>query len=105
MHIQNVLGRGHVPLEAMRYGISRRRYEAQLAYYRPILTAVARSPNVSILPLIDQLCDSRFCGGARDGVLLFFDGDHLSVEGGTLLTDVFFRLLVQRVETKRDSGD
>ncbi len=101
MHIQNVLGRGMVRPELMRIGISRQEYERQLASYRPILAAVAHAPNVSILPLIDQLCDSQLCSATRNGALLFRDGDHLSLAGGLLLTDTFFRALTQRVEARR----
>jgi hypothetical protein len=45
--------------------------------------AVARSPNVSIVSLIDALCDS-------------VDGDHLSTEGATMLTDTFVNVFGQR---------
>ena len=100
MHIQNVLGRGLAWPELINIGISRQEYERQLASYRPILTAVARSPNVSIVPLIDQLCDSQLCSGTRNGALLFRDGDHLSMAGGLSLTDTFFRAFTQRVEAK-----
>jgi hypothetical protein len=101
LHVQNVLGRGLARSEPINIGISRQEYERQLASYRPILTAVARSPNVSIVQLIDQLCDSQFCSSTRNGALLFHDGDHLSMEGGLLLTDTFFRAFTQRVEAKR----
>ena len=103
IHIHDVLGvgRGSARLDLIRVGISRQQYERQLASYRPILAAVARSPNISILPLIDQLCDDQFCRGTRNGALLFFDGDHLSMEGGLSLTDIFYRALTQRVEAKR----
>ena len=100
IHMQSLLG-GSARLDLLHVGISRRQYESQLASYRPIFTAVAQAPNVSILPLIDQLCDSQFCGGTRNGALLFYDGDHLSMEGGLALTDTFFRALTQRVEAKR----
>ena len=97
--MQSLLG-GSARLDLLHVGISRRQYESQLASYRPIFTAVAQVPNVSILPLIDQFCDSQFCGGTRNGALLFYDGDHLSMEGGLALTDTFFRALTQRVEAK-----
>ena len=101
MHIQNVLGRGMVRPELMDIGMPRQKYERQLASYRPILAAVARAPNVSIVPLIDQLCDGQLCSGTHDGALLFRDGDHLSLEGALSLTDIFFRAFTQRVEAKR----
>jgi hypothetical protein len=101
LHIQNVLGRGLAWPKLIDIGISRQEYERQLASYRPILAAVARAPNVSIVPLIDQLCDSQLCSGTHNGELLFRDGDHLSLEGALSLTDTFFRALTQRVEAKR----
>ncbi len=101
IHLQNVLGRGPVGSELIRIGMSREQYEGQLASYRPVFAALARSPNVSILPLIDLLCDSHFCSSTRDGALLFFDGDHLSNAGALSLADKFFRTLTQRVVAKR----
>src|SRR4029078_7930843 len=101
MHIQNVLGRGLAQPELINIGISRQEYERQLASYSPIFARVAQAPNVSIVPLIDQLCNSQVCSGTRNGALLFCDGAHLSMEGGLTLTATFFRALTQRVEAKR----
>jgi peptidoglycan/LPS O-acetylase OafA/YrhL len=100
IHMQSLLG-GSARLDLLHVGISRQEYERQLASYRPIFAAVAQAPNVSIVPLIDQLCNSQVCSGTRNGALLFYDGDHLSMEGGLALTDTFFRALTQRVEAKR----
>ncbi|HET7448137.1 MAG TPA: SGNH hydrolase domain-containing protein [Methyloceanibacter sp.] len=92
MHIQNVFGE-NPKLGDLRFGIERQRYEDELASYRPIFAAVARSPNVSIVSLIDAL--PGFAAAGR-GWLLFFDGDHLSTEGATMLTDTFVNVFGQR---------
>jgi len=102
MHIQAILGRGHDQLHTTRFGISRERYEIQLASYRPILDEIAKAPNVSIVPLIDQLCDSQFCAGARNGVLLYRDGYHLSKAGGELFSDLFFHVIARADAAQRE---
>ena len=102
MHIQAILGRGHDQLHTTRFGISRERYEIQLASYRPILDEIAKAPNVSIVPLIDQLCDSQFCAGARNGVLLYRNGDHLSKAGGELFADLFFHVIARADAAQRE---
>ena len=63
LHIRDMLGIGGQLLDAGRFGISRGAYEAQLASYRPVLQSVARMPNATIFPLIDRLCDEKFCAG------------------------------------------
>jgi len=68
MHIQSVLARGFAQPELIHIGISRQDGERQLASYRPIFAAVARSSNVLILPLIDQLCNSQVCSGTRNAL-------------------------------------
>lgn len=87
LHIRDMFG--GEKLNTARFGIPRRSYEAQLASYRPILQSVAGLPNVTIFPLIDRLCDEEFCAGARGGVLLFLNGDHLSAAGGKLFVEAF----------------
>jgi len=68
MHIQSVLGRGFAQPELINIGISWQDGERQLASYRPIFAAVARSSNVAILPPIDQLCNSQVCSGTRNAL-------------------------------------
>ncbi len=51
--------------------------------------AIAGVPGTRGLELIDQLCTTDRCTGIRDGVVLYFDGTHLSVAGARTLTDRF----------------
>ena len=95
LHVQRILTRmPKSELLSASFGLSRPLYEKQIATYRPILETISqRFANVSLRSLIDVLCDGEFCPGARDGELLFLDGDHLSWAGGLLLSDKFFAVL------------
>jgi peptidoglycan/LPS O-acetylase OafA/YrhL len=92
LHVQRILAwMPKAELLSASFGLSRRVYEQQIATYRPILETLSqRFSNVSLLSLIDVICDGEFCPRARNGVLLFRDGDHLSWAGGLLLSSKFF---------------
>jgi hypothetical protein len=49
-----------------------------------------------VLNFDDVLCDNRVCPFARNGRLLYFDDDHLSVDGALLLYPTFSRRLSGR---------
>jgi hypothetical protein len=101
LHLREVLGAVDDRWSMIRFGISRPRYEKQLASYRSILQSVTRLPNVSIVRLISKLCDDNFCHGMRDGVSLFRNSDHLSASGGMLFADTFTHVFAQRVGAAR----
>jgi len=71
------------------YGIDRAEYEQQRDSYRAIFSELARRPNVSVLPVAEELCGPRFCSGWRDGVPIFLDSNHLTHTGALLLEGVF----------------
>lgn len=50
---------------------------------------VAEIPNVTLLDSAQALCDRHFCYGARDGVPLYRDSNHLSEFGNKLLGEIF----------------
>jgi oligoribonuclease (3'-5' exoribonuclease) len=64
-------------------------YDEQRATFVPVLESVAEAENVSVMPLVDVICDEDFCSGVKGSELLFLDGDHLSKTGGLLLTEMF----------------
>ena len=55
-----------------------------------------------VLNFDDVLCDSRICPIARNGKLLYFDDDHLSIEGSLLLYPELNRRLSGTLELSRN---
>lgn len=56
--------------------------EARMAEVRPLLGHVlARFPQVAQFDPVPLMCDAAACYGKRDGLLLYRDDDHLSLEG------------------------
>ena len=101
LHFREVLGLANDRWSTTNSGILRHRYEEQLASYRPILEYAAGAPNVSILSLINQLCDNQLCYGMRDGVPLYRDTSHLSPTGSMLFADTFTHVFAKRVGAAR----
>ena len=44
---------------------------------------------MNLLDPIPYLCDDKHCYGDKDGQPIYFDSDHLSKRGGTVLIPVF----------------
>ncbi len=66
--------------------VERALIEARNREYRPQFAAVlARHPEVRVFDPMAAMCDERACYGKRDGVLLYRDDDHLSLEGSRWL--------------------
>ncbi|QDF98958.1 hypothetical protein CJ010_21675 [Azoarcus sp. DD4] len=62
--------------------VARELIDARARAYRPRLAEVfARHPQVAVLDPLGLMCDERACYGRRDGVLLYRDDDHLSLDG------------------------
>lgn len=66
---------------------------ARQAHHDAALRRAAQAPNVRHLPLHDLLCEGEVCGAYKDGVLLYLDSDHLTIEGSLLLTEPLRRFL------------
>jgi peptidoglycan/LPS O-acetylase OafA/YrhL len=65
-------------------------YHAQTALYSGMFESIARRhPEVTILKSEYVFCDKQECRLARDGVLLYRDHDHLSLQGDDVLAHVF----------------
>lgn len=46
-----------------------------------------RYKDVRVIDLAEALCDSKYCYGAKDGVLFYTDDDHLSYRGAKFVTE------------------
>ena len=55
--------------------------------------AVAGATDASVLDFDDDLCDAVVCSSAHDGIWMYRDVSHLSIDGSLRLTDRFSRLL------------
>lgn len=47
----------------------------------------SRYKDVKVIDLAEALCDNQYCYGAKDGVLLYSDDDHLSRRGSEFVVD------------------
>ena len=81
--------RPHPPQEC-RTGLDRRSLDRLSTYLKGKLQPLlARHPQLVVHDPLDALCPTRTgrCPRLRDGVLLYTDGDHLSVVGASLVLD------------------
>lgn len=56
-------------------------YRARNAYILPVLERLGGLPDVSFLDPVPTLCDADRCRSIIDGQSMYFDGDHLSLDG------------------------
>lgn len=62
--------------------VSRAQSDARGAEFRPLLARIlARYPQVAVFDPVPLMCDDVACYGRRDGMLLYRDDDHLSLDG------------------------
>jgi hypothetical protein len=59
--------------------------------------AVAGVPSAASVDFTDDLCSPEACTTDRDGLWLYRDGDHLSVDGALTLTDRFREVIAAHV--------
>ncbi len=88
--------------------VSRAQQRAREAEFRPQLDAVLRVyPQLAVFDPAPLMCDAEACRGRRDGLLLYRDDDHLSLDGSLWLGRQLAPLLpglLGRVPA-RDSGE
>jgi peptidoglycan/LPS O-acetylase OafA/YrhL len=76
-------------------GIAREDVEQRQAFINKTLAELeAENPNVTVFWPIPHMCDAKTCHAVKDGQLLYTDGDHISVEGATLLRDAIKKTLM-----------
>jgi hypothetical protein len=78
-------------------GVPRAKVERDLAVAVRAERAVAAAERgASRISFAGAICGPATCSSIRDGLLLYRDGDHLSVAGALTLTGRFYDLLVAR---------
>lgn len=62
--------------------VSRAQSDARGEEFRPLLARIlAKYPQVAVFDPVPLMCDAVACYGRRDGMLLYRDDDHLSLDG------------------------
>lgn len=62
--------------------VTRSKEEAYLNEYKPLIASLLRAhPRVAVVDPLDIFCDASLCHSTRDGVPLYRDSLHLSMEG------------------------
>lgn len=82
--------RGRDPSEV---GVTRAAFDAQRASVVQALDAIRAAATVARIDLADRLCSSARCLTAADGHALYFDDDHLSVQGARFVGSAFAELV------------
>ncbi len=77
-------------------------YEARSHTYRARVAAVqAQFPQLIVVDGAQPFCDARWCWAERGGELLYYDGDHVSLAGATLMGQAIRRALEQHPSAPR----
>ena len=56
-------------------------YEKEGKYYQKVFKLLEKYPKIKIIDLRDILCDKDYCYIVKDGLFLYRDENHLSIEG------------------------
>lgn len=56
------------------------------------LETATKKCNVKVLDTTDYFCDEKYCYPDKNGIPLYYDGDHVSLTGGALLTPLFKKI-------------
>lgn len=74
--------------------ISKSLHDKKRKVYKKLVLSILKDyPNVKVLNTEDILCDNENCYGIKDGKILYRDSDHLSLEGGKLISKELIKLL------------
>ena len=74
--------------------ISRSKYEKETKVYRELVVSILNDyPKVKVFDAAEHLCDNTKCYGMLNGKILYRDNDHLSLEGGKLISKELIKLL------------
>ena len=69
-------------------------YEKDSKIYKDLVLSILKDyPNVKVFDTSKYLCDDINCYGMKDGKILYRDQDHLSFEGGRLLSKELIKLI------------
>ena len=66
--------------------ITRARQEAYLDEYKRLFDPLLKKyPQIAVVDPLDIFCDQQLCYSSRDGIMLYHDLRHLSMEGSQYL--------------------
>ncbi len=74
--------------------IPKSKYENESKIYRKLVMSILDDyPSVKVFDAAEHLCDEKKCYGMLNGKILYRDNDHLSLEGGKLISKELIKLL------------
>ena len=74
--------------------IPKSKYENESKIYRKLVMSILNDyPSVKVFDAAEYLCDEKKCYGMLNGKILYRDNDHLSLEGGKLISKELVKLL------------
>ena len=74
--------------------IPKSKYENESKIYRKLVMSILNDyPSVKVFDSAEYLCDEKKCYGMLNGKILYRDNDHLSLEGGKLISKELVKLL------------
>lgn len=74
--------------------IPRSSHEKERKIYKELVLSILKDyPEVKVIDASDILCDKENCYGMKNGKILYRDTDHLSLEGGKLISKEIIKLL------------
>ena len=74
--------------------IPKSKYENESKIYRKLVMSILNDyPSVKVFDAAEHLCDEKKCYGMLNGKILYRDNDHLSLEGGKLISKELVKLL------------
>lgn len=79
--------------DASEVGVARVTFDDQRRSVVRALDGIRATGSVSVIDLADRLCTSTRCRTAADGHSLYFDDDHLSVQGARFVSPAFAEIL------------
>ena len=75
-----------VEFEANQEGVSRQYYDARNQYFNTVLESdFSNNEKVKIIYPSDYFCNSQSCFLVKGGNSLYFDDDHMSMKGATII--------------------
>jgi hypothetical protein len=74
--------------------VSRDEFEMRNRQYRDLVRSVLQNfPTVKVFDAAAELCDKQWCWAMKDGMVLYRDDDHLSVQGSSYVVSGLLKLI------------
>lgn len=79
-----------------------KKYLERMSEYNNLVINIAKKySNISILDPTSVFCDNEYCYGIKNGMMLYSDDDHLSVDGSKMQA----RYFIEQILSSRTSSD